>query len=143
MHVSYYLSNLQTCQCKEPKFSYEPHGNGDVRVIENTKLRELVPKGQSTGNQIGSTRKLQKQCVLNPLISMQNIAPRENKYLSEWKDHLKELVGERISNLKGHLKSPKCEVLDQPDVEDTLHTLCTNYVLVPVDKAAKKYDSCM
>ena len=58
------------------------------------------------------------------------------KYLSEWKDHLKELVTDRISNLKGHFKSPKCKVLDQPDVKDTLHKLQTNYVLVPADNAA-------
>ena len=45
----------------------------------------------------------------------------ELKYLSEWKDQLKELVADRISNLKGHFKSPKCKVLDQPDVKDTLH----------------------
>ena len=57
------------------------------------------------------------------------------KYLSEWKNHLKELVTYRISNLKGHFKSPKCKVLDQPDVKDTLHKLQTNYVLVPADKA--------
>ena len=58
------------------------------------------------------------------------------KYLSEWKDDLKELVADRISNLKGHFKSPKCKVLDQPDVKDTLHKLHANYVLVPADKAA-------
>ena len=58
------------------------------------------------------------------------------KYLSEWKDHLKELVTDRISDLKGHFKSPKCKVLDQPDVKDTLHKLQTNYVLVAADKAA-------
>ena len=58
----------------------------------------------------------------------------ELKYLFEWKDHLKELVTGCISNLKGHFKSPKCKVLDQPD--DTLHKLMSNYVLVPADKAA-------
>ena len=58
------------------------------------------------------------------------------KYLSEWKDHLKELVTDRMSNLKGHFKSPKCKVLDQLDVKDTLHKLHANYVLVPADKAA-------
>ena len=62
--------------------------------------------------------------------------PVELKYLSEWKDQLKELVTDRISNLKGHFKYPKCKVLDQPDVKDTLHKLHANYVLVPADKAA-------
>ena len=60
----------------------------------------------------------------------------ELKYLSEWKDQLKELVADRISNLKGHFKSPKYKVLNQPDVKDTLHKLHANYVLVPADKTA-------
>ena len=60
----------------------------------------------------------------------------ELKYLPEWKDQLKELIADRISNLKGHLKYPKCKVLDQPDVKDTLHKLHANYVSVPADKAA-------
>ena len=60
----------------------------------------------------------------------------ELKYLSEWKDQLKELVAECISDSKGHFKSPKCKVFDQPDVKDTLHELLANYVLVPEDKAA-------
>ena len=57
-------------------------------------------------------------------------------YLSERKDQLKELVADCISNLKGHFKCPQCNVLDQPDVKDTLHKLHANYVLVPTDKAA-------
>ena len=52
---------------------------------------------------------------------MQKIGPKENKwnskYFSEWNDQLKELVADRISSLKGHFKSPKCKVLDQPDVK--------------------------
>ena len=60
----------------------------------------------------------------------------ELKYFSEWKDQLTELVADRISNLKGHFKSPKCNVFDQPDVKDTLHKLHANYVLVPANKAA-------
>ena len=42
LNVSEYLSNSQTCQCKKSKFCYEPHGHvitGDLRVIENAKLR--------------------------------------------------------------------------------------------------------
>ena len=47
LNVSEYLSNAKTCQCKESKFCYEPNGDvitGDLRVIENAKLRELVAK---------------------------------------------------------------------------------------------------
>ena len=41
-----------------------------------------------------------------------------------------------IFNFLLNFKSPKCKVLDQPDVKDTLHKLHANYVLVPADKAA-------
>ena len=46
LNVSDYLSN-QTCQYKEFKFTCESHGHvmtGDLRVIENAKLRELLAK---------------------------------------------------------------------------------------------------
>ena len=48
LNVSDYLSIPQTCQCKESKFCYELHGHviiGDLKVIENAKLKELVVKG--------------------------------------------------------------------------------------------------
>ena len=52
LNVSEYLSNPQTCQCKESKFCYEPHGHvitGDLKVIENAKLREFVAIGPKYG----------------------------------------------------------------------------------------------
>ena len=60
----------------------------------------------------------------------------ELKYLSEWEDQLKELVADRISNLNGHFKPPKCKVHNQSNVKDTLHKLRANYVLVTAGKAA-------
>ena len=33
---------------------------------------------------------------------------------------MKESDAEHISNLKGHPKSPKCKVLNQSDIKDTL-----------------------
>ena len=85
LNVSEYLPNPQTCQCKESKFCYEPHGHlitGDLRVTENGRLRELVVKDQNIENKIGSTGKQHKQCFWNPLISMQKIGPKENRRTS-------------------------------------------------------------
>ena len=48
LDITNYLSNPQHCQCNTSKFCYEPHGHvitGDLMVIENVKLRELVAKG--------------------------------------------------------------------------------------------------
>ena len=45
------------------------------------------------------------------------------KYLSEWKDRIKELVVERISSLKEKIRLPKQKILNDPDVKDTLRRL--------------------
>ena len=58
------------------------------------------------------------------------------KYLSKWKDQIKELVGERISSLKKKIGSPKQRILNDPDVKDTLRGLHNDFVLVPASKAA-------
>ena len=58
------------------------------------------------------------------------------KYLSEWKDQIKELVVEHISSLKEKIQSPKQKILNAPDVKDTLRRLHDDFVLVPADKAA-------
>ena len=141
LNVSEYFSNPQTCQCKESKFCYEPHGHvitGDLRVIE--KLRELVAEGPTYREPSRVNWKATETMFLESIdLYAKNWSKREQvelKYLSEWKDQLKELVADCFSNLKEHFKSPKCKVLDQPDVKDTLHKLHANYVLVPADKAA-------
>ena len=146
MNVSEYLSNSQICQCKKSKFCYEPHGHvvtGDLRVIENVKLRKLVAKGPKyrKPNRVN----WKAMCLESIDLYEKNWSKREQvelRYLSEWKHQLKELVADRISDLKGHFKSPKCRVLDQPDVKDTLHKLHANYVLVPADKATNVIVAC-
>ena len=110
LNVSEYFSNSQTCQCKESKFCYEPHGHvitGDLRVIENARLRELVAKGAKYREPNRVNWKATETMFLESIdLYAKNWSKREQvdlKYLSEWKDHLKELVTDRISNLKGML----------------------------------------
>ena len=85
LNVSEYFSNPQTCQCKESKFCYEPHGHvitGDLRAIENAKLRELVAKAPKYREPNRVNWKATEQCFWNPLISIQIIGPKENKWNS-------------------------------------------------------------
>ena len=100
-----YLSNPQTCQCKESKFCYEPYGHvitGDLRVTENAKLRELVAKGPKYREPSRVNWKATETMLLESIdLYAKNWSKREQvelKYLSEWKDQLKELVAECISN---------------------------------------------
>ena len=101
LNVYEYLSNPQTCQCKESKFCYEPHGHvvtGDVRVIENAKLRELVAKGTKYREQNRVNWKATATATMfseSIDLHAKNWSKREQvelKYLSEWKDQLKKLV---------------------------------------------------
>ena len=58
------------------------------------------------------------------------------KYLSEWKDQIKELVVERITSLKEKIRSPKDKIPNGSDLKDTMRRLFDDFVLVPADKAA-------
>ena len=143
LNVSEHLSNPQRCQCKESKCCYEPDGHvitEHLRVIAIAKLRELVAKGPKYREPNWVNWKATETMFLESTdLYAKNWSKREQvevKYLPEWKDQLKQLAADRISNLKEHFKSPKCKVLDQPDVKHTLHKLHANYILVPADKAA-------
>ena len=112
MNVSEYLSNPPTCQCKESKFCYEPHGHvitEDLRAIENAKLRELVAKGPKYKEPNRVNWKAAETMFFKSIdLCAKNWSKSEQvelKYFSEWKDQLKELVADRISDLKGHFKS--------------------------------------
>ena len=98
LNVSEYLSNSQTCQCKKSKFCYEPHDHvitGALRVIENAKLRELVAKGPKYREPNRVNWKATETMFLESIdLYAKNWSKREQvelKYLSEWKDQLKEL----------------------------------------------------
>ena len=85
LNVSEYFSNPQTCQCKESKFCYEPHGHviiGDLRVTENAKLRELVGKGAKYREPSRVNWKATETMFLESNDFYAKIGPKENKWNS-------------------------------------------------------------
>ena len=143
MDITNYLSNPQHCQCNTSKFCYEPHGHvitGDLMVIENVKLRELVAKGPKYQEPNKINWQSTETMISNSIdLYVEQWSKREQvdlKYLSEWKDQIKELVVERISSLKEKIRSPKQKILSDSGVKDTLRRLHDDFVLVPADKAA-------
>ena len=107
---------------RNPSFTMKKHVHllvtGDLRVLENVKLRELVAKGPKYREPNRVNRKATETIFLESIdLYAKNWSKREQieiKYLYEWKDQLKELLTDRISNLKGQFQSPKCKVLNQP-----------------------------
>ena len=104
------------------------------------KLRELVTKGPNYREPNKINQKSTKAMVLDSIdLCAEQWSKREQvdlKYLSEWKDQIKELAVERISSLKEKIRSLKQKILNDPDVKDTLSRLHVDFVLVLADKAA-------
>ena len=143
LDITNYLSNPQHCQCNTSKFSYEPHGHvitGDLMVIEDVQLRKLLAKGPKYREHNKINWQSTETMISNSIdLYVEQWSKREQvdlKYLSEWKDQIKDLVLERISSLKEKIRSPKQKILSDPDMKDTLRRLHDDFVLVPADKAA-------
>ena len=107
LDIMNYLSNPQHCQCNTSKFCNEPHGHvitGNLMVIENVKLRELVAKGPKYREPNKINWQSTETMISNSIdLYMEQWSKREQvdlKYLSEWKNQIKELVVERISSFK-------------------------------------------
>ena len=97
LDITNYLSNPQHCQCNTSKFRYEPHGHlitGDLMVIENVKLRKLVAKGPKYREPNKINWQSTKTMISNATdLYVEQWSKREQvdlKYLSEWKDQIKE-----------------------------------------------------
>ena len=84
-------------------------------VIENVKLRELVAKGPKYREPNKNNWQSAETVVSNSIdLYAKQWSKREQvdlKYLSEWKDQIKELVVKRISSLKEKIQSPKQKIL--------------------------------
>ena len=135
LDITNYFSNAQHVQCNTLKFCYEPHGHvitGDLMVIENVILRELVAKGPKYREPSKVNWKSTETMVLDSIdLYAEQWSKRgqvDLKYLSEWKDQIKELVEEPISSLKGKIRSPKQKILNDPDVNDILRRLHDDFV---------------
>ena len=105
----------------------------------NARLRELVakvPKYQEP-NKINwqSTETMVSDSIDLYVEQWSKQEQVDLKYLSEWKDQIKELVVERISSLKEKIRSPKQKILNYNDVKDTLWRLHDEFILEPADKA--------
>ena len=96
-----------------PKYCHQPHGHiitGDLKIVENAKLRELVSKGTKCREPNKINWKATENMIFESIdLYAEQWAKREQdnlKYLSNWKETLKGLATDRISGLKGKFKRP-------------------------------------
>ena len=109
-------------------------------VKENVNLREIVSKGPKCRKPNKISYSVTEKMLFESIdLYVEWWTKREQvnlTCLSQWKDRVKELAVDCILGLKGKFRSPKCKVLNQPGVKDTLENLHAYFVLVPSDKAA-------
>ena len=120
---------------------YQSYGHvvtGDLSIIPNSKLRDLIAKGTKyiEPYKVDWDKIFPLLCEAVDQYALQ-WAKREMvelSVLSSWKEMVKGQLEERISKLKKNFKQPTGKVLQNSDVKVCLSDLHNKYVSVPADK---------
>ena len=135
-------NNPSPCECNTSSHLYEPYGHvitGDLSIIPNSKLRDLIAKGPKYREpcKVDWDKNSSLLCEAVDQYALQ-WAKREIvelSILSSWKEMVKGQIEERISKLKQNFKQPTGKVLQNVDVKACLSDLRNKYVFVPANKA--------
>lgn len=136
-------SSILPCSCANSSFKDEHHGHiitGDLRIVENNKLRKLLVKGPKFRESEGICWNKAKESILQGINdSIKKWADSKGLHLSlftEWKNKLCEHVDNKISILKRRIHPRKVQrTLNDSEVKKYLTDLQQQYVMVPIDKA--------
>ena len=138
-------TGIHECECQNSNFCDEQHGHiltGDLRFVENVRLRKLISKGPSfrephsiNWNKCNEEIRRGVELCTSSLIRSCNGLAEES--LTRWKNKIMEKVEAKIRLLKIKIRPQKTNpVLKDTEVKEYLQTLHDKYVLVPIDKAA-------
>ena len=135
-------NNPSQCECNTSSHLYQQYGHvitGDLSIIPNFKLRDLIAKGPKYREpcKVDWDKNLSLLCEAVDQYALQ-WAKREIvelSVLSSWQEMVKGQIEERISKLKLNFKQPTGKVLQNADVKACLSDLHSKYVFVPADKA--------
>jgi hypothetical protein len=135
------VDNSHTCDCKDSKFRDPYHKHivtGDLRLIENNKLRSLLCKGPNYREALNINWKKFTDEFDDTLTScVKKWAFSENvdlKVLSEWKVKVWNEVKGKIQFLKKRRKRRR-KIIISGTMKSYLQSLQKKYVFVPTDKA--------
>ena len=115
---------------------------GDLRIIQNKHLRELIQKGPNFRESKTINWKRSRKVIEEGLdVCSSRFRTVDSDLTDEdmipWKTEILNKVDSKIRLLRQKLKFQKLNpVLKRPDVVDYLKQLHENFVLVPIDKAS-------
>ena len=132
----------QPCDCARSKFCYEPHGHvitGDLRIVKNRKLRNLLSKGPKYREQNTIDWDLNVN-ILEKAVDdyAKSWSKREGVHesvLYDWSQTVKFIVNNRINSFRLNGVKSQVHILRDKHVASYFKELHNKYVLVPADKA--------
>ena len=135
--------SILPCSCTDSPFVDAHHGHiisGDLRIVENNKLRKLLCKGPKFRESEGICWNKARESITNGIndsikkwIDSKGL---NTSLFTEWKIKLFKLLDNKIDSLKAHVHPKKVsKTLSNIDVKAHLNDLQEKYVMVPIDKA--------
>ena len=138
------VHNLPSCDCSSSPFSDPYHKHivtGDLRIIENQKLRWLFSKGPNYREAKPFNLKKCKDSVKASLD--ETILKLAEKYrldialFTNWRNHILSKIDTRITTLRSNITPQSTKpVLNNPEAKAYLDELHSKFVIVPIDKAS-------
>ena len=142
-----FTTNTGECQCSQSRFCDLNHKHiitGDLRIVENVKLRKLLTKGPNyrepktiNFNHCKSAITTAIDECIEALTAKYNLTPETFK---PWKNLVLQKLNEKIHFLKHKINIVATKpVLSDPEVTAYLEHLHRHFVVVPIDKAANNF----
>ena len=131
------------CSCNDSPFKDNHHGHiisGDLRIVENNKLRKLLTKGPKFRESEPICWCSVKECVLTgvneSIKKWSDSLGLQMSLFSDWKCKVSECLNDKIDSLKSRIR-PRvgAKALNDNSVKNYLNSLQERFVMVPIDKA--------
>ena len=136
-------TGLHTCDCSTSEFVDQHHQHvltGNLRIIENLRLRQLIQKGPNFRESRPIIWKRCRDAIQSGLDScsekMTDGKDITTEQMSPWKNEVLKKVDEKIRSFKGRIRPKRNQqVLKDPKVVEYLQKMHEKFVFVPIDKA--------
>ena len=140
----FFVHDLPECECSQSLFKDPVHNHvvtGDLRIIQNKKLRKLISKGPNfRENKFVNYKKCLNAIEIAIDSMIEKLAEKYNlelEHFQNWRGEIIDKVKIRITNLKNKkISQPVKSIIKDDEVVNYLNNLHSNYVLVPIDKAS-------
>ena len=135
------------CECERSQFKDGHHNHiitGDLRIVENAKLRSLLTKGPNFREpqtlNYGKCQNVINESLDSYVCKLANKTPYDEQTFENWKGTVEEKISEKVRELKRRKKPSQTKpVLSDPNVQNYLEGLQCRFVIVPIDKAANNF----